>query len=111
MATAQDFDYAVEHILGCIPHPKSHSKWQYYIGGRLIGWCMRSHSLRKSAQLSERNMSEMAREMRCSTRLWKRLLNGEATLQDYLDELLARGAIDQNQHAMALQEYQTKRHS
>lgn len=109
MPTAQDFDYVLEHVLGCTPHPKSHLKWQYHINGQLIGWCMRSHNLRKSTQISARTLADMAREMRCSVGLWKRLLGRQATLRDYLDELLARGYIDQNQHKQGLIEYQQKR--
>jgi hypothetical protein len=109
MPTAQDFDDVLEHVLGCTRHPKSHLKWQYHINGTLIGWCMRSHGLRKSAQLSDRNLKEMATEMRCSFGLWKRLMNRQATLVDYLDELVERGFIDQNQYKQGLTEYQWKR--
>lgn len=106
MATAQDFDRVVERVLGCTPHPKSHLKWQYHINGQLIGWCMRSHGLRKSDQLSDDVISMMAREMRCSSKLWKRLLNGQAELVDYLDELVVRGLIDQQQRETGLREYE-----
>jgi hypothetical protein len=108
MPTAQDFDRVVEHVLGCTAHPKNHLKWQFYIGGKLIGYTMRSHSLRRSDQLSDRTLGEMAREMRCSTGLWKRLLNGQATRKDYLDDLVARGIIDQAQRETALREFDNK---
>src|SRR5260370_35155303 len=110
MPTAQDFDRVVEHVLGCTPHPRSHLKWQFKIQGRLVSWCMRSHGLRRSAQLSERNLSEMANQMRCSTGVWKRLLNGQATRTDYLNELLSRDVITREQYDSALREFATVGH-
>lgn len=109
MATAQDFDQVVEYVLGCTPHPKSHQKWQYHINGRLIGWCMRSHGWRKSTQLTSRTISDMALEMKCSSGMWKSLLDGQAELVDYLDELMMRGIIDQQERNTGLREYEAKR--
>lgn len=109
MPTAHDFDEIVEHVLGCKQGGPNHRKWQFYIGGRLIAWTMRSHGLRKSAQLSDRTLKEMADEMRCSLGLWKRLLNGQATRQDYLNELLSRGVITAEQRDSAIQEFRPSR--
>jgi hypothetical protein len=39
----------------------------------------------------------MAKQMRCSNKMWKALLLGNATKEDYFRELLANGYINQEE--------------
>ncbi len=102
MLTVRDFDYAVEHKLGCKPVGKRHPKWGFYINGRLIAYTMRSHGFRKGEQLSDRILGSMAREMRCPLQTWKRIVDCKGSLPEYLADLVAAGHITAEEEKAAL---------
>lgn len=101
MATARDFDYAIERKLGCTRSGKKHLKWVFTINGRLVGYAMRSHNLRGNQTISPRIMSSMAEEMHCSTYTWKRLLDCPGTREEYLRDLLSGGNITDAEYRAA----------
>src|SRR5579883_2629987 len=101
MATGEDFDRATLRKLGCRAVQGNHQKRGFYINGRLVGWCMRSHSLRNNSTISPQILKMMALEMRCSLSLWKELLACPATREDYLQELLAADRITEEEYRIA----------
>ena len=104
MATANEYEYAVKSKLRCKEEGGAHDKWGFYISGRLVGWSMRSRSLRGNEQISSGILGMMAREMRCSTGTWKRILECTRTRRDYINELFHNGHITEEERDKALKE-------
>ncbi len=65
---------------------------------------MRSRSLRGNEQISSGILSMMAREMRCSTGTWKRILECTRTRRDYVNELFKNGHITEEERDKANKE-------
>lgn len=104
MATARDFDRAMERKLGCTRAGTRHQKWVFTINGRHVGYSMRSHGFRANDRLAQGIVSMMAREMRCSTETWQRILDCPGTRQEYLADLLRGGIISNDEYTAAIQQ-------
>lgn len=97
--TLRDVRQVLERILMCEREEGgNHTKYVLRVNGRIVAFTLYSRSWRDSTQIDSTILSLQARQMRCSTALWKKLLAGQAGRRDYLCELLQSGQISEKEY-------------
>src|SRR5260370_6975901 len=96
--SVRDLEYMLEKVLGFERDEKGgHIHYGLIVNGRPVAKTKLSHSWRSNTEISDQMLSLMAKQMRCSNKMWKALLLGNATKEDYFRELLANGYINQEE--------------
>ena len=99
MSTINDLKYVLESVLGCeCKRGSDHVSYLLKINGRVIARTKYSHSWRGNHQIDENMLSIQARQMGCSNKTWKRLLQGLIPKEEYFNELVARGIMTQEEY-------------
>jgi len=96
--SVKDLEYLLTKVLGFEYDKTGHHV--YYIlktNGRTVARTRRSHSWRSSIQLDKKMISNIADQMKCADKTLKLLLQGKATKEDCLKELLQKGHISQQE--------------
>ena|SRR5579884_906883 len=89
-----DLRNLLERVLRCERDDSGdHIRYTLKVNGRVVAKTKYSHSWRGSTQISAAMLSKQASDMRCSNKLWKALLQGRASKEDYFRELLQNGHI------------------
>ena len=97
--SVSDLRRVLERVLGCEAESgKDHVRYVLNVNGKIIARTKFSHSWRRSEQLSETMLSLQAKQMHCSTKTWKLLLQGLIKKEEYFKELLQGNFIDQSEY-------------
>ncbi len=96
--SVRDLEYLLKNVLGFERDEKGdHIHYSLTVNGRPIAKTKLSHSWRGNTEISDKMLNTMAKQMRCSNKLWKALLLGKATREDYFKDLLENGYITQEE--------------
>jgi len=96
--SVKDLEYLLTKVLGFEYDKTGHHV--YYVlktNGRIIARTRTSHSWRGNTQLDKKMISNIADQMKCDDKTLKLLLQGRLTKKDYLEELLQKGNISQQE--------------
>ncbi|SRR6266849_4409774 len=97
-ASVKDLEYLLKKVLGFERDEKGdHIHYSLAVNGRPVAKTKLSHSWRGNTEISDQMLSMMAKQIRCSNKMWKSLVAGKATKEDYFRELLANGYISQEE--------------
>ena len=77
----------------------NHTKYILKVNGRVVAWTLYSRSWRGSTQIDDSIISKQAKQMKCSSNvLWKRLLAGQASKEEYFRDLLDHRHIGSDEY-------------
>jgi hypothetical protein len=98
--TLKDLKFFLEIILQC-EHEEGgkHTKYFFKVNGRVVAWTFYSRSWKSSTQIDDSIVSKQAKQMKCSSpKLWRRLLAGQASKEEYFQDLRDNGHISQEEY-------------
>lgn len=75
---------------------KDHVRFVLIVKGEIVARTKISHSGRGNAQIDDTILSLIAKQLHCSNRTLKGLLQRRLSKEDYLREILENGRIDQS---------------
>lgn len=94
----RDLQYLLERVLRCErDNTGKHVRYFFKVNGRVVAQTHYSHSWRGNTQLDNSMLSMQAKEMRCSLKTWRLLLEGRASKEAYFRELRQNGFISQQE--------------
>jgi|SRR5579883_1522255 hypothetical protein len=94
--SVKDLEYVLRVVLGFeCEDAKDHVRFVLKSNGKIVARTKYSHSRRGNEQISDNLLSLIAKQMHCSNKTLKGLLGKQFNRQDYLNELLENGSIDQ----------------
>lgn len=94
----RDLQYLLEKVLRCERvDAGKHIRYYFKVNGRVVAQTHYSHSWRGNTQIDNSMVSMQAREMRCSTKTWRLLLEGKVSKEAYFQELFQSGHISQEE--------------
>lgn len=98
--TLKDLKFLLEMVLQCEREEgRRHTKYFLKVNGRIVAWTFYSRSWKSSTQIDDSTVSNQARQMKCSSpKLWRRLLAGQATKDEYFQDLRDNGHISQQEY-------------
>ena len=91
--TLKDLKLLLEMVLQCEREEgRRHTKYFLKVNGRIIAWTFYSRSWKSSTQIDDSIM-------KCSSpKVWRRLLAGQATKEEYFQDLRNHGHISQQEY-------------
>lgn len=97
--SVKDLRRLLEKVLQCErDETGKHIRYRFKVNGRTVGQTHYSHSWGDSEQIDNIMLNLQAKEMKCSSSaLWKKLLSGQASKEDYFTDLLKNGHISQEE--------------
>ena len=96
--SVKDLEYLLRKVLGYeIDQTGHHVYYILKVNGRIVARTRRSHSWRGNTQIDKKMISNIAGQMNCSDKTLKLLLQGGLTKEDYLNELLQKEHISQEE--------------
>ncbi|HVB60380.1 MAG TPA: hypothetical protein VNE61_04225 [Ktedonobacteraceae bacterium] len=87
-------------VLPCVcEEGRGHTKFILKVNSKVVAWTYYSRSWRSSTQIDDSTMSKIAKQMKCSNNiLWKKLLAGQASKENYFRDLLEHGHITREEY-------------
>ena len=94
----KDLKSFLETVLHCeCEESRGHTRYIFKVNGRVVAETHYSRSWRSSTQIDDSTVSKQARQMKCSPSIWRRLLAGQASKEDYFRDLLKNEHISQDE--------------
>ena len=94
----RDLQYLLEKVLRCERvDAGKHIKYYLKVNGRVVAQTHYSHSWRGNTQIDNSMVSMQAKEMRCSAKTWRLLLEGKVPKEVYFNELFQNGYVSQEE--------------
>ena len=97
----RDLKHVAKTVLGCVLEDDGdHIRYSLIVNERFIANFKFSHSWKGNYQIEESILHKQAQSMHCSLQTWKGLLQGRISKQQYFQELLQKGLINQAEFEM-----------
>ena len=98
--TLKDLKNFLEKVLQCEREEgRRHTKYFLKVNGRIVASTFYSRSWKNSTQIDDSTVKLQAKEMKCSSSiLWKSLLAGQASKDEYFRDLRDHGHISEEEY-------------
>jgi hypothetical protein len=99
--SVNDLKHVAKTVLGCVLEDDGdHIRYSLIVNEKIIATFKYSHSWRGNTQIGEPILHKQAQSMHCSLQTWKGLIQGRIPKQQYFQELLQKGLINQAEFEM-----------